>query len=229
MPSNTLNNILLFNHSNLSIGEHTLVVTSNGSNTGTPLDINYFLAQSLTTEEQASLSSHPFTNSTATPNAPTGSSISHSGNANTKVIVGAALGAVSSVLLVTTATFLWFRIKSRKKKELLAVKYIPFWGYNPVNSNCSVSFFAHIIEILSDATPSHPHGEKVQSGSIPSTKFVQNYGLMQAQRRERPQLEESLPPIIHTDSGLRVAVEERKIDSELNEVRTEMPPDYTEE
>ncbi|KAE9402385.1 hypothetical protein BT96DRAFT_1017636 [Gymnopus androsaceus JB14] len=117
MPSNTLNNILLFNHSNLSIGEHTLVVTSNGSNTGTPLDINYFLAQSLTTEEQASLSSHPFTNSTATPNAPTGSSISHSGNANTKVIVGAALGAVSSVLLVTAATFYGSGLNQGKRRN----------------------------------------------------------------------------------------------------------------
>ncbi|KAE9385289.1 hypothetical protein BT96DRAFT_601370 [Gymnopus androsaceus JB14] len=56
--SSTLTNTALFN-TDLSIEEHKVVVTFNGSTSGNPLDINYFLITSLTQAEQASLPGLP--------------------------------------------------------------------------------------------------------------------------------------------------------------------------
>lgn len=96
----TLNwyNQLLFNTSNLNVGEHTVVVTFNGSSAGPSLGISYFYVTSLTASEQESIQhSHP--------------SPSHT-------VVEAVLGVVIPVLLLAAMILLWHKRKMQGKRVL---------------------------------------------------------------------------------------------------------------
>ncbi|KIK62795.1 hypothetical protein GYMLUDRAFT_72528 [Collybiopsis luxurians FD-317 M1] len=111
---------VLFTASDLSVGEHTLVVAFNGSQSGMPLDVDYFYVQSLTSAQQASLSSSSSTSTSAASTSTGSASSTSSGHINSGVIAGAVLGSVIPIILVLLA-LTWYWRKSRRKKALLAV------------------------------------------------------------------------------------------------------------
>ncbi|KIK62841.1 hypothetical protein GYMLUDRAFT_242475 [Collybiopsis luxurians FD-317 M1] len=109
----TLSNQLLFTASDLKVGEHTLVVTFNGSQSGMPLDIDHFYIQSLTAAQQDSLRSSS-TSSTSSTSTSTGSAISNSsGHLDLGAIVGTVLGSLMTIILLIVVIMWWRRSKRR--------------------------------------------------------------------------------------------------------------------
>ncbi|KAF5366750.1 hypothetical protein D9758_006542 [Tetrapyrgos nigripes] len=103
-PSNqNLTNQLFFNHSGIPPGEHTVIVTHNGSSTAMPLMVQYFLATSLTSEEQAS----PSPSSSLSP-----------ANSRIRIIGGVIGGVVGLVLLLLGIIWIiWIQRKRRHRQE----------------------------------------------------------------------------------------------------------------
>lgn len=118
-------NQLLFNTSNLAVGEHTVVVAYNGSSAGPPLTIGYFLVTSLTASEQESLGAPGNLTSTPTPTPTVLMSTKHSPT-HTVPVIGVALGAVLPTLLLIAMTMLWYRRKMKHKRELALSATSPF-------------------------------------------------------------------------------------------------------
>ncbi|KIK62840.1 hypothetical protein GYMLUDRAFT_242474 [Collybiopsis luxurians FD-317 M1] len=119
----TLAKQLLFTASDLSVGEHTVVVIFNGTQSGMPLDIDYFYIRSLTAAQQESLVSSS-TSSTTPTSTSTGSAFSNSSSAHLSLstIVGAVLGSLVVVILLIVVIMWWRR---SKRTEALATP-IPF-------------------------------------------------------------------------------------------------------
>lgn len=96
-----LTNQMFFNASGLSVGEHEVTVTFNGSAMDMPLFIDYFYVTSLTAAEQATLTS---------PNVTLSSTTIH--HHSTRVLVGAVVAVIAlmiGAILVTTC-------RNRRKK-----------------------------------------------------------------------------------------------------------------
>lgn len=121
-----ISNQLFLNVPNLTVGEHKVVVVSNGSSTGPPLAVSYFLVTSLTAAEQASLiPSNNSTNST-NPNLIPPSDSQH--HISTNAIV---LGVVLPVMLLAAIGILWYRRKMKGQLQEIS----PFGFPSDVTTN----------------------------------------------------------------------------------------------
>ncbi|KAJ3827364.1 hypothetical protein F5880DRAFT_1241440 [Lentinula raphanica] len=242
LAASSVDNQLLFTAGNLSVGEHTLVVAFNGSESGMPFDISYFYLTSLTTAQQASLVS-----STPDASSNTTSSTSHS---NTGAIVGAVLGSVAAILLLGLGVM--FLLKKRRQTRLQGVTPFeysdlittPFRysdhlsGHKPEAG--SLAFSApnkshpdmlplSPLRAGTDASSPHPSSgnDSDQANALANLKLQQRLTVLQEEiaRRDRQFAEGSTQQerlfTVHTDSGLRMAGEDA-----FREV-VEVPPGYT--
>ncbi|THU91822.1 hypothetical protein K435DRAFT_907751 [Dendrothele bispora CBS 962.96] len=203
---------ILFDIHPLSPDEHTVVVTHNGTASGMPLIVDYFQVTSLTSQEQASLSSR-----SASSGLPSGSSSSSSSHQQKSAIIGGAIGGsfLFIFIIVGVMVFLWkLRIRRRKATRILH----PY-----VESSSSESSF-HIrttepttessrsYDTFSRSTPT----ENINSVRTTNLKPQQRLTMLQVAVSENRHAERL--PIIHTDSGWRM----RERDSR------EIPPSYAE-
>ncbi|KAF9018115.1 hypothetical protein BDP27DRAFT_1378475 [Rhodocollybia butyracea] len=210
----SLENQLLFTASNLSAGEHTVVVAFNGTTQGMPLEIGYFLVTSLTAAQQASLSLP--SSSTATQK--TG-----------RAVVAFAMVAVT------------IRLWIRRSKRLKSNSVIPFQSEDMGHDVGPMIYKNHDKNRLSglmnkdvgslDAARSSElpgyEGYQPSSTNILTMKLQQRLIAMRDQIEQRDrQLAEGFMQqhsllTVHTDSGLR-GIEEDSLDPGL-----EVPPGYT--
>lgn len=115
----------------LSAGEHTVTVAFNGSQSGPPLDVNYFLVTSLTQAEQApSLSNGSETSNgtngtssgggTSSGNESSSGSSSNAAGHTEALILKAVLGSVVPVIfLVILFNIIWLRVGRRRREKAL--------------------------------------------------------------------------------------------------------------
>lgn len=109
----------------LSASKHTVTVAFNGSQSGPPLDVNYFLVTSLTQAEQApSLSNGSETsnetNGTSSGNESSSGSSSNATGHTEALILKAVLGSVVPVIfLVILSNIIWLRVGRRRREKTL--------------------------------------------------------------------------------------------------------------
>lgn len=103
-------NQLLFNASDLNVGEHTVVVVFDGNSTVVPFQISYFHITSLTVSEQESLLTQH----------------SHTNHAVEEAVLGTLL---SVLLLIAVIAILRHRRKMKQKTELKLLTASPLKHY----------------------------------------------------------------------------------------------------
>ncbi|KAF5388958.1 hypothetical protein D9757_005022 [Collybiopsis confluens] len=249
--STTSSKYPLFTASDLSVGEHTLVLAFNGSKSGMPLDVNYFYVQSPTSAQQAS------------PISPPPAPSKHS---NRGVVLGAVLGSVIPVVLLFVLAAAWFWRRSRRKKAQRLIT--PFRQYEhdlvttPLTNHDIINASSYQFGDTYSSSPStkkeqndvilaalrggdssqYPDSSGSGSGTgsggrdeIPSSnlmtlKLGQRLAIMREQidQRDRQLAEGSAQQqrefTVHTDSGLRLTGEGAV---GLDEPPIEVPPGYT--
>ncbi|KAF5388960.1 hypothetical protein D9757_005020 [Collybiopsis confluens] len=126
---------LLFTASDLSVGEHTMVVTFNGTETGMPLDISYFYVQSLTAAQQA-----PVVSPSPIPSSSGAAAAAHS-SLNRGVILGAVLGTLLPILVIVSATAVWYW--SRAKRRMLQQNMLTPLDVASVDQNFSTAGYSN--------------------------------------------------------------------------------------
>ncbi|THU86995.1 hypothetical protein K435DRAFT_782681 [Dendrothele bispora CBS 962.96] len=208
---------ILFDMHSLSPNEHTVVVTHNGTASGMPLIVDYFQVTSLTSNEQASLSS----------GVPSGLSFPPSRHQQKSAIIGGAVGGALLFSLVTVGAviFLWKRNRQgqRQRKGTTGISplYVESSGadFNPYSLESS---FHTRRTTKPTMEGSHPHD--MSSTPMEDINVVRTRNLKLQQRLTMLQTpvsgnrhEEQLP-ITHTDSGWRMREEDRQ----------ELPPNYAE-
>ncbi|KAF5388940.1 hypothetical protein D9757_005021 [Collybiopsis confluens] len=110
---------LLFTAPDLSVGEHAVVVTFNGSESGMPLDISYFYVQSLTAAQQTSLvspspvSPSPISSASGAATPGVSAAAAHS-SLDHGIILGAVLGTLLPILVLASA----IGYRSRAKRQI---------------------------------------------------------------------------------------------------------------
>ncbi|THU91823.1 hypothetical protein K435DRAFT_800964 [Dendrothele bispora CBS 962.96] len=170
---------ILFDMYSLSPGEHTVVVTHNGTASGMPLIVDYFQVTSLTSQEQASLTSNSVPSSL--PSAPS----SDSSHQHKSAIIGGAIGGslLFSLITVGAVVFFWRR---RQRKKATRVAH-PYMGSLET-------------ELEPTTEMSHSHGTSWKS--IVGTRDLR----LQAAVSENRRMEQS--PITHASSSGRRMKEE---------------------
>ncbi|KIK50471.1 hypothetical protein GYMLUDRAFT_252970 [Collybiopsis luxurians FD-317 M1] len=234
--STTRSKQVLFTASNLSIGEHTVQVAFNGSQSGMPLDIDYFYVTSLTAAQRASINSSsaapsPIGNSSSLPDANVSG-----GHRNRGIIIGAVLGSVIPTLLLIGGVTLWFRVRvARRRKALFAAAALEI-GLE-VNESSTESLFHGFQDKLVVSRRRNSSTEKSDvnnnnrarpaSTNAVTLKLEQRLAVMQdeIQRRDRQLAEgstqQSRAITVHTDSGWRLP------GTGLDGEAIEVPPGYT--
>ncbi|KAE9395051.1 hypothetical protein BT96DRAFT_923093 [Gymnopus androsaceus JB14] len=218
---------LLFTASNLTAEEHKVVITTNvnatTSSDATQFQISYFYVSSLTIAEQQSLAST--TSSTAHP--------------KSGVIIGAVLGTITAIMLLTvTMIVLWVRRRSRQKRALEMLASFPFTSQAtpsayqdllPSRIDQLVLMLATSKKNLTDGIDppqieANNDSKDRQNLLTMNLKLQQRLVVTQAQAQaqeeqlnQQNQLQAQLLTV-HTDSGLRLSGEET----------LEVPPGYTE-
>ncbi|KAK7438208.1 hypothetical protein VKT23_018138 [Stygiomarasmius scandens] len=227
--------------SSLSPGEHTVVVTHNGTTSGMPLTIDYFLVTSLTAAERVSLESTSTSAPTPTsssPNSPPSqpSTLKHDSK---KVIIGGTLGGVAALCLVALLIFLWTKRRGRAEGSGVGV-LDPFVqgsapDYDPYNPDSTSHPKAR--ELASAGQ--QPNGGPSTTGQNGEFNTMR-LGILKLQQRlavrpevrptqtsESQAMDERLQEargMIHTDSGWRMR-DQRALS---NPADIEIPPGYTE-
>ncbi|KAK7472130.1 hypothetical protein VKT23_000252 [Stygiomarasmius scandens] len=211
---------MLFEAQSLSPGEHTVAVTHNGTAPGMPLIVDYFLVTSLTSEEQALISSTP-------SDVPSGPSSTDSPNHQQRVaVIGGAIGGslLFSLIVAGAALFLWMRNRRRQKEKVAGIPhpYVESSGadFNPYNLESS----SHVRTKESMMESSRFHrsssrpapAEDIDVVRTRNLKLQQRLIVLQAPVSENRQAEQL--PITHTDSGWRMR----------EGGNPERPPGYTE-
>ncbi|KAJ3982656.1 hypothetical protein F5890DRAFT_1567129 [Lentinula detonsa] len=236
---------LLFTADNLSVGEHTVAVVFNGSQSGMPFDINFFYMTSLTTSQQASLVSSSPSSSSSSSNSTTSS------HSDTGIIIGAVLGSVTAILLLILAVTLLLRKRRQVRLEAATpfeysgLTTTPFQyqdrvhGPNPGEGSLSYVTQSKINSDTTALSPLRAEGMSTQAnsgGNGDSTNALTNLKLQQRliilqeeiSRRDRQFAEGSTQQerllTVHTDSGLRLAGEDTL---GINREMVEVPPGYT--
>lgn len=120
----SLSNQPLFTAS-LSPGEHIVTVALNGSQSGPPLDIDYFFITSLTQAEQEAMLSNG--TSPSNTSSPTNGASSNAASHSKLLIIEVVLGSVLPVIcLVALGTIVWLRRRLRRKApDRLTVEPFP--------------------------------------------------------------------------------------------------------
>ncbi|KAJ3866777.1 hypothetical protein EV359DRAFT_79251 [Lentinula novae-zelandiae] len=225
---------LLFTTSNLSVGEHTVSVAFNGSQSAMPLDIAYFYATSLTNAQQASLiSPSPRPNLVQSATSP----LSHG------VIAGVIIGSIVAALLLIGAAALIFK-RRRRNMQLAGMPFgYPGLITTPFRYQDDINISVHS-KSSTDTPPNlqsfytttlDPSGEQgtAQTGGDPANglanlKLQQRLAVLQGEiaHRDRQLAEGSVQQerafTVHIDSGLRQIGEE-----EVSLGMVEVPPGYT--
>ncbi|KAK7472132.1 hypothetical protein VKT23_000254 [Stygiomarasmius scandens] len=213
---------MLFEMQSLSPGEHTVAVTHNGTASGMPLIVDYFLVTSLTSEEQALISSIP-------SDVPSGPSSTDSPSHHQRAaVIGGAIGGslLFSLVVAGAALLLWMRNrrgqKEREKAAGISRLYVESSGadFDPYSLESS----SHIRTVEPTTESSHSHSSPSKSTPAEDIDIVRTRNLKLQQRltvlraavSENRQTEQL--PITHTDSGWRM----REGDN------PEIPPGYTE-
>ncbi|KIK66328.1 hypothetical protein GYMLUDRAFT_70013 [Collybiopsis luxurians FD-317 M1] len=231
-----LTNQIIFEASNLSIAEHTVVVTFNGSDSGMPLDVSYFYVQSLTAAQQASLKSFS------------------SGHPNRGAVVGAILGSIIPTIFLIVA-FMLYRRKYRQNKALVSVTpFDPIHDSGLITTPLTTRELASALasrslkgssssysqtekipdEIVSAPLNWHEGGGDGPASNLITMKLEQRLAVMRDQlqhQRDRQLAEGSTQEhrmiTVHTDSGLRLTEEALRGNHDPDPV--EIPPGYTAE
>ncbi|THU85191.1 hypothetical protein K435DRAFT_843351 [Dendrothele bispora CBS 962.96] len=219
--------------------EHTLVVKHNGSTTGMPLTIEYFLVNSLTQEQQASLTLGPNSTSPASPSA----------NRHSRgEIIGGIVGGV--VLLVILLALLWIWMKKRQRNQNrerdhlkpTSIVQFPYGAeFDPYSRDGSTD---RVVDTGISLNPHKKSTNSTQQNSPVSTGREQNDELVSQLRWGNLKLQQQLATRgghsllqqddseleehrrrarVHTDSGWRMGQ-----DIASNEMELEVPPNYTE-
>ncbi|KAF9063864.1 hypothetical protein BDP27DRAFT_1451032 [Rhodocollybia butyracea] len=223
----------LFTASNFAAGEHTVVVAFDGTAEGMPLDINYFLVNSLTEVQQAPPS--PSSSSTPTGSAIPQQTDSSSRQSHAGLIVGVVSGAVIA-LAMGTAVIWWVRRSKRlKRQEILHAT--PFQS-ETMGRDVGLGSIIYEKHSSGPSSVTNPPSELADGDSRPPSPA--NMLTMKLQQRLiviRDQIEHSRRQssegsirqhqmlTVHTDSGLR-GVEQEVLDPGLI---LEVPPGYTPE
>ncbi|KAF5372137.1 hypothetical protein D9758_005074 [Tetrapyrgos nigripes] len=196
----------------LSPGEHTLVVTHNGSATGMPLTVDYFLVTSLTTAEQQQSPS---------PTPPPTRQSNSSRNRQLDGIIGGIVGGVVVLTLVSFA-IIW-RMKRRRRSREEELEVTPFVNddpqqnenRHPANTTLRVGNLKlqQELSVLRDQLSSRD--QLIQRHEFESGDSTREWGLgIQLQ--------------VHTDSGWRMAQDSGEHLNRHGTGKEEIPPNYTE-
>jgi hypothetical protein len=212
---------LLFNYSSLTPGEHTVIVTHNGTSSAMPLEINYFTVTSLTTEQQAALA---VPQSSVTPQASSMPTSSASGPSK-EVIIGTTIGAVVFLFLMACLVIFYFKLKRHKFRHLK----VPAMEPRPESFLQTSSNFTSQTTLESPPTV-RGSTQDTESHSLPyaersSTRNMAELRLGNLKLQQRVEVllgrsaeqESSSISRIHVDSGWRMG-------TRMNDI----PPNYTE-
>ncbi|KAE9395663.1 hypothetical protein BT96DRAFT_922712 [Gymnopus androsaceus JB14] len=167
--------------------------------TNTPLEISYFYVTSLTKAEQQSLTS--------------------SRHLKSGVIMGAVLGTIIPIMLLTVAIAVaWTRRKSRQRRALRMLAPFPFISQTP-HSVLPKQLFGQLVLML----PTSKKNINVLAAGEAENNDGDRPALLQLEQLtpQQQQVQAQLLTV-HTDSGLRLTGEES-----LEEIY-EVPPGYTE-
>ncbi|KAK7472025.1 hypothetical protein VKT23_000135 [Stygiomarasmius scandens] len=194
---------MLFEMQSLSPGEHTVTVTHNGTASGMPLIVDYFLVTSLTSEEQALIISTP----SDVPSGPSSTDLpSHQQRA---AVIGGTIGG-SLLIVAGAALFLWMR--NRRQREKAARIPRPYMEF---------SSRARTKESMMESSRFHRSSSRSAPAEDTDVVRTRNLELQQRLTVLRAAVSENRQeqlPIAHTDSGWRM----REGDNQ------EIPPGYTE-
>ncbi|KAF5360202.1 hypothetical protein D9758_011371 [Tetrapyrgos nigripes] len=220
----------LVNVNSLPPGEHTLVVTHNGSATGMPLTVDYFLVTSLTTAEQQQQQQSP---------SPTPPPTSQSNSGRNRELGGIIGGIVGGVVLLTLVSFviIWRMKRRRRSRESSA------WEKEEFEPTPFVAVELRVNDV-------HDHPQRNENGNPANTtlrvgnlKLQQELSVLRDQLFSTDQLiqrhefesgdstREWGPGIqlqVHTDSGWRMGQDSGEHLNRHGTGKEEIPPNYTE-
>ncbi|KAE9386693.1 hypothetical protein BT96DRAFT_928052 [Gymnopus androsaceus JB14] len=216
-------NQLLFTASDLGIGEHS---------SDKLFEISYFYVTSLTKAEQQSLASS-----------------SSTGHLKSGMIMGAVLGTIIPVMLLTLViAVVWTRRKSRQRRALRMLVPFPFISQTshsvlpkqllgqlasmwPTSKKNIIEVLITILVLSTDRAENND-GDRLGPQNLLTMKLEQRLLVTLEQNQQLNQQLEELTPqqqqvqaqllTVHTDSGLRLTGE-----ASLEEIY-EVPPGYTE-
>ncbi|THU86993.1 hypothetical protein K435DRAFT_782680 [Dendrothele bispora CBS 962.96] len=205
---------ILFDIHSLSPDEHTVVVTHNGTASGMPLIVDYFQVTSLTSDEQASLSSGM---PSSLPSPPPR-------HQQKSAIIGGAVGGalLFSLVAVGAVIFLWKRNRQRQRKETTGSSplYVESSGADFDPYSLESSFHTRTNKPTTEGSNSHDTSltptEDINVVRTRNLKLQQRLTVLQTAVSGNRHAEQS--PITHTDSGWRMREEGRQ----------ELPPTYAE-
>ncbi|KIK61846.1 hypothetical protein GYMLUDRAFT_243018 [Collybiopsis luxurians FD-317 M1] len=224
---------LLFTASNLSIGEHIVAVTFNGSESDMPLAIDYFYIQSLTLAQQGAVSGS---------SAPSPGPVEHS---NHRVTLAAVLGSIiPTVLMAVVIVWYYGKLKQRKAPNPV-IPFDPLGLTSASQSLPAPSPHCPKKGSLSHSLPTDTVTDEIvavslntrrpgngSSTNLMTLKYEQRVATLQDLIRQRDkQLAEGSTQqqrllTVHTDSGLRLT-EEIGLGMDHEVIPMEVPPGYT--